>query len=93
MSVQILRSVGKREADGQVVFDRGEKGRFRLTEDRKTQTLTVFDKSRNATVLAVVRGKVDHENSIVTHLDHQTFKAFSAVLQKHSQQQTIANGR
>ena len=93
MSVQILRSVGKREPNGQVVFDRGEKGRFRLIEDRKTQTLTVFDKSRNANVLSVVRGRVDHENSIVTNLDHQTFKAFSAVLQKHLQTQTVANGR
>ncbi len=82
MSVQILRSVGKREPDGQVVFDRGEKGRFRLTEDRKTQTLTVFDKSRNATVLSIVRGKVDHENATVTHLDHQTFKAFRGCLKR-----------
>ncbi|PSB31590.1 strawberry notch C-terminal domain-containing protein [Stenomitos frigidus] len=93
MSVQILRSVGKREPGGQVVFDRGEKGRFRLSEDRKTQTLVVFDKSRNQTILSIVKGKVDHENSAVTNLDHQTFKAFSAVLQKHAQTQKVANAR
>jgi hypothetical protein len=78
MAKDILGTLGKQDGQGNVVFERPN-GNYALSLNSATNDLTIASKAQGGNVILQEKnGAIDHENSLVTVTDLNTFKAFSS---------------
>lgn len=87
MGKEILAKLGKPNHNGQVTYER-EKGNYRLTYDRRTETFEVYSKSQQKMLLSEVRGEIQHSQASISPMDVATFTAVVNTIRAKEQEKT-----